>query len=81
MARFIVLYYSHILTTIPIPLALLIINLVSPQGALALVLLLAGFWTLVGGVTMVSKDLKQLRRLYLVMGVVLMLVSPAALLL
>jgi hypothetical protein len=81
MARFIVLYYSHILTTIPIPLALLILNLVSPRGALALVLFLAGFWTLVGALTMVSRDTRQLRRLFAVMGIVLVLLSPAALLL
>jgi hypothetical protein len=81
MARFVVLYYSHILTTIPIPLALLLTNVVSPRGALSLVLFLAGFWTLVGAVTMASSETRQLRRLYAVMGVVLVVLSPAALLL
>lgn len=79
MARFIVLYYSHILTTIPIPLALLLTNLVSPRGALALVLFLAGFWTLVGALFMGSEETAQLRRLYVVVGMALVILSPATL--
>lgn len=81
MARFIILYYSHILTTIPIPLALLISKLLTPRGALSLVLFLAGFWTLVGAFSMVSAETKQLRRLYAVVGTALVVLSPAALLL
>jgi hypothetical protein len=46
-ARFVVLYYSHVLTTIPVPLVLLVLRLVSPLQALSVALLLAGFWTLV----------------------------------
>ena len=71
LARFVVLYYSHILTTLPIPIALLVLGVVSPIRALSLVLLLAGFWTIVGAFTMVSEDTKQLKKMYAVVGVAL----------
>jgi len=64
LARFVVLYYSHILTTIPVPIALLVVGLVSPLQAVSLVLLLAGFWTLVGAVLMISNETRRLRRLH-----------------
>lgn len=74
-ARFVVLYYSHVLTTIPVPLVLLALRLVSPLQALSVTLLLAGFWTLVGAVSMVSQETRQLRRLYMAVGVALVVVS------
>ena len=37
-ARFVVFYYSHVLTTIPVPLVLLVLRLVSPLQALSVVL-------------------------------------------
>lgn len=74
-ARFVVLYYSHILTTIPVPLVLLVLHLVSPPQALSVALLLAGFWTLVGAVSMVSSETRQLRRLYMAVGIALVVVS------
>ena len=74
-ARFIVLYYSHVLTTIAAPLVLLVLRLVSPLQALSVALLLAGFWTLVGAVSMVSLETRQLRRLYVTVGIALVLVS------
>jgi len=74
-ARFVVLYYSHVLTTIPVPLVLLVLRLVSPLQALSVALLLAGFWTLVGAVSMVSLETRQLRRLYMAVGVALVVVS------
>lgn len=74
-ARFVVLYYSHVLTTIPVPLVLLALRLVSPLQALSVALLLAGFWTLVGAVSMVSQETRQLRRLYMAVGIALVVVS------
>lgn len=47
-ARFVVLYYSHVLTAIPVALVLLVLRLVRPLQALLEALLLTGFWTLVG---------------------------------
>jgi hypothetical protein len=67
-ARFAVLYYSHILTTIPVPIALLATHLVTQLQALSLVLLLAGSWTLLGAAIMNSADSRQLRRLYIYVG-------------
>ena len=68
LARFVVLYYSHILTTIPVPVALLVLRVVSPTQAVSLVLLLAGFWTLVGAASMFSKEMSRFRRLYAWVG-------------
>jgi hypothetical protein len=75
MSRFVVLYYSHVLTTIPVPLVLLILHLASPFHALSVALPLVGFWTLVGAVSMVSLETRQLRRLYLAVGAALVAVS------
>ena len=75
LARFVILYYSHVLTTLPIPLFLLVFGLVTPLQALSVALLVAGFWTLVGAATMVSEETRQLRRLYLVAGVALVVAS------
>lgn len=75
MARFVVLYYSHVLTTIPVPLVLLVVHVIDPVQALGVALFLAGFWTLVGGAFMVSPETRQLRRLYLVVGSGLVIVS------
>jgi hypothetical protein len=74
-ARFVVLYYSHVLTTLPVPLVLLVLRLVSPLQALSVALLLAGFWTLVGAISMVSPETRQLRRLYMAVGIALVVVS------
>jgi hypothetical protein len=73
--RFVVLYYSHALTTIPVPLVPLALRLVSPLQALSVALFLAGFWTLVGAVSMVSFETRQLRRLYMAFGIALVVVS------
>ena len=75
LAKFVVLYYSHILTTIPIPLLLLLLKLVSPLQALSVALFIAGFWTLVGAASMVSPETRQLRRLYLAAGMALVVAS------
>lgn len=47
----------------------------SPLQALSVALLLAGFWTLVGAISMVSLETRQLRRLCLTVGVALVVVS------
>jgi hypothetical protein len=78
IARFVVLYYSHILTTIPLPLALLVFRIVNVAETISLVLFLAGFWTLVGAALMTSKETRQLRRSYVV-GASLVLVSSLTL--
>jgi len=75
LARFVVLYYSHVLTTIPVPLVLLVLRLVTPLQALSVALLIAGFWTLVGAVSMISLETRQLRRLYMAVGIALVVVS------
>ena len=75
LARFVILYYCHIFTTIPIPLALLLARVVSPLQALSVALLLAGAWTLVGAASMLSPETRQLRRLYTVAGVALVAAS------
>jgi len=80
LARFVILYYSHILTTIPVPIAFLIAKLVSPLQALSMVLFLAGFWTLVGAAFMFSEETRRLRRLYLVAGVALVSLAAVPLL-
>ncbi len=69
LARFVVLYYSHILTTTPTPLVIPSLGLVTPVEALGLVLLIAGFWTLVGAFFMFSKDVRQLKKLYTWVGI------------
>src|SRR5690349_8338220 len=78
VARFVVLYYSHILTTIPIPIALLADHLVTALQALSLVLFIAGFWTLIGATLMRSQESKQLRRIYIYVGGFLVTVSIVA---
>jgi len=80
LGRFVVLYYSHALTTIPVPIALLVLGLVSPLQALSIVLLLAGFWTLVGALMMASDETRQLRKWYMKVGLALLLISAAPLL-
>lgn len=80
IARFVILYYSHILTTVPIPLAMLLLGWVTPVESLGLVLLIAGFWTLVGAFFMFSKDVRLLKKLYTFVGVALVLVSALLLL-
>jgi hypothetical protein len=78
--RFVVLYYSHALTTIPVPVALLFLGLVTPLQALSVVLFLAGFWTLVGSLLMASDETRQLRKWYTRVGILLVLLSAAPLL-
>jgi len=80
LGRFVVLYYSHALTTIPVPIALLVLGLVSPLQALSIVLLLAGFWTLVGAVMLASDETRQLRKWYTRVGIALVLLSGVPLL-
>jgi hypothetical protein len=80
LGRFVVLYYSPGLTTIPMPIALLVLGLVSPRQALSVVLLLAGFWTLVGALMMASDETRQLRKWYTRVGIALVLLSAAPLL-
>jgi hypothetical protein len=75
LGKFVVLYFSHILTTIPIPLVLLVLQVVTPLQALSTALLLAGFWTLVGAAMMVSRETRPMRRLYLVVGLALIAAS------
>jgi hypothetical protein len=75
LGKFVVLYFSHILTTIPIPLVLLLLQVVTPLQALSAALLLAGFWTLVGAAMMVSRETRPMRRLYLVVGLALVAAS------
>jgi hypothetical protein len=80
LGRFGVLYYAHALTTVPVPLALLVLGIVTPLEALSIVLLLAGFWTLVGGLMMASDETRQLRKWYTRVGIALVLLSAAPLL-
>ena len=80
LGRFVVLYYSHALTTIPVPIALLVAGLASPLQALSVVLALAGFWTLVGALMMTSTETTQLRKWYTRVGILLVLLSAAPLL-
>jgi hypothetical protein len=75
LGKFVVLYFSHTLTTIPIPLVLLVLQVVTPLQALSAALLLAGFWTLVGAAMMVSGETRPMRRLYLVVGLALVAAS------
>jgi hypothetical protein len=75
LEKFVLLYFSHILTTIPIPLVLLVLQVVTPLQALSAALLLAGFWTLVGAAMMVSRETRPMRRLYLVVGLALVAAS------
>jgi hypothetical protein len=78
--RFVVLYYSHALTTIPAPVALLFLGLVTPLQALSAVLFLAGFWTLVGSLLMASDETRQLRKWYTRVGIALVVLSAGPLL-
>jgi hypothetical protein len=80
LGRFVVLCYSHALATIPLPIALLVLELVTPLQALSVVLLLAGFWTLVGALVMSSDETGQLRKWYTRVGIALILLSAAPLL-
>jgi hypothetical protein len=79
LGRFVVLYYSHALTTIPVPIAMLVLGLVSPLQALSVVLLLAGFWTLVGAFMMSSDETRQLRKWYTRLGIALVVLSAGPL--
>ena len=79
LGRFVVLYHSNALTTIPVPIALLVLGVVSPLQALSVVLLLAGFWTLVGACMMSSDETRQLRKWYTRVGIALVVLSAAPL--
>jgi hypothetical protein len=72
---FVLLYFTHILTTVLIPIALLELGLVSPIETLSLILLIAGVWTLIGTLFLESKDTSGLRRAYLIAGLLLLGIS------
>jgi len=63
-----------------VPIALLVLGLVSPLQALSIVLLLAGFWTFVGTLMMASYETRQLRKWYTRVGIALIVLTAVPLL-
>ncbi len=73
--RFVVLYSLHILTTILVPVVLLVLGLINHLQTVSLILLLAGVWALVGTIFMMSKDTRPLRRAYAIFAIIILVIA------
>jgi hypothetical protein len=65
------IYLLHILTTILIPIGLFEFNLIGRVETLVLIVLLTGIWAFIGAAFMGSQEIRQLKRLYLLAGIIL----------
>jgi hypothetical protein len=73
--KFLILYFTHILTTAVLPIALYVFGIIDPAQTLVMIVAFAGFWTLVGVVFIKSQDSRHLRKFYFVFGIIFVVVA------